>query len=220
MARDKEEAALRLQQAQEAEQRLRQAQEAERERERDRLQREREREREANPIPTLQQQAEAARHAERIEREAAAAVVRAPVPPVPVPAPAPAPASAPRYSPEEVERARFERLLGTEGLSATVYLPTREGSAKSKSALLRCERGSSSISCEVKSGGQKKKLKFDVGEVMIVSKGPGSAVNIPSDVSHACLMHFKLKEKPELNIMLDSSSARDATVLGFMQVRI
>ena len=44
-------------------------------------------------------------------------------------------------------------LLGTEGLMALVYLPTREGGSKSKNAILRCERRSNTITCEINSQG-------------------------------------------------------------------
>jgi len=57
-----------------------------------------------------------------------------------------------------------------EGLETLVYLPNKEGASKPKKAIIKCERGSNIIQCEVKAGGQKRKLKFDVFEVVSLQK--------------------------------------------------
>ena len=170
----------------------------------------------------------------------------------------------------DAELESFEMLLGTEGLMALVYLPTREGTysltyslthllthslthlltyslthsggSKSKNAILRCERRSNTITCEINSQGtympcphyslthsltlayitirtgQKKKLKFDVQEIMLVSKGKGPTIKLPSECEVARVMHFNIKGKPELNLELESASCRDAVVEGFNYV--
>ncbi len=66
--------------------------------------------------------------------------------------------------------------------------------------------------------GQKKKLKFDVQEIMLVSKGKGPTIKLPSECDVARVMHFNIKGKPELNLELESASCRDAVVEGFNYV--
>lgn len=126
----------------------------------------------------------------------------------------------------------FERVLGTDGLDVTVYLTSREGDTKSKRAVIKREKNSSTVYVEIKSRpkrpGEKeaaKRLKFDLAtDVMMVAKGKGSGrgpndAKVPRSVDDNCVLHFILKGKPELNVEVDGGTdSRDAVLTGFMQL--
>ena len=126
----------------------------------------------------------------------------------------------------------FERIVGTDGLEVTVYLTSREGETKSKRALMKREKNSSTVYVEIKSKpkrpGEKeaaKRLKFDLAtDVMMVAKGKGSGrgvndAKVPRSVDDNGVLHFILKGKPELNVEVDGGmESRDAVLTGFMQL--
>lgn len=112
----------------------------------------------------------------------------------------------------------FERLLGTDGLSVVVYLPTREGQSKSKNAILKCDRGSTLITCEIRSSGQKKKLKFEVSDIISLTKGKGSSLPLANNIDTHRLFCFVIQDKPELNVEMESKEARDIAMRGFNYV--
>ena len=126
----------------------------------------------------------------------------------------------------------FERVLGTDGLDVTVYLTSREGDTKSKRAMIKRDKNSSTVYVEIKSRpkrpGEKeaaKRLKFDLAtDVMMVAKGKGSGrgpndAKVPRTVDDNCVLHFILKGKPELNVEVDGGTdSRDAVLTGFMQL--
>ena len=126
----------------------------------------------------------------------------------------------------------FERIVGTDGLEVTVYLTSREGETKSKRALMKREKNSSTVYVEIKSKpkrpGEKeaaKRLKFDLAtDVMMVAKGKGSGrgvndAKVPRSVDDNGVLHFILKGQPELNVEVDGGvESRDAVLTGFMQL--
>ena len=135
------------------------------------------------------------------------------------PAPAPVPTPAPVPEEEVVEViTEFEKLLASKGLMAVVYLPTKDGSAKSKKARVISDIGSPFIEIEVKSGGEKRKLKFDIIDVESVSKGSGASLTLPDAIDNMKVIHFNIKGKPELNLELESLQAAQDSLYGFTEL--
>lgn len=129
----------------------------------------------------------------------------------------------------QADRERFDRLIGIEGLTVTVFLPTREGGSKPRRAQLRCDRNSSSILCEIYSkhaaelstntaGLKSKTIKFDVKIVAAVRAGAGVSVPVPPDFVHgdSRRFHFVLVDKPDLTCELETKDARDAALAGLV----
>jgi hypothetical protein len=112
-----------------------------------------------------------------------------------------------------IDLENFEKLLSNEGLVTLTYLPTKDGGSKSKDAIIKCERLSTIISCEITSQGQKRKLKFDIAEVKAIKKGKGSI--LIDDRNDVVVMHFVVTNKPDLNLVFDSEQSRDMVVAGF-----
>jgi hypothetical protein len=128
-------------------------------------------------------------------------------------------------SARDLQLNQFERVLATDGLEVAVYLTSREGETKNKRAVLRCERKSTTVYCEIKSkrtNEPPKRLKFDlIADVMMVSRGKGAGrgkndAKVPATVDEARVLHFTLRGKPELNVELDSAEVRDSVLQGFM----
>ena len=119
------------------------------------------------------------------------------------------------------DRDRFDQLLGIEGLAVLVYLPTRDGGSKTRRAVLRCDRNSTSIVCEIESKKERTKtIKFDVRIVKAVRVGAGKTVPVPVDprFGDARRFHFVLQDKPDLTCELETSDARDVALSGFVYI--
>jgi hypothetical protein len=91
-------------------------------------------------------------------------------------------------------------------------------SAKSKKARVISDIGSPFIEIEVKSGGEKRKLKFDIIDVESISKGSGPTLTLPDNVDGMKVIHFNIKGKPELNLELETREVAEDSLNGFLEV--
>jgi len=53
---------------------------------------------------------------------------------------------------------------------------------------------------------------------MLINKGKGASVALPYDADVDCMLFFTIKDKPELNLQLETPQLRDAAVEGFNYV--
>jgi len=155
------------------------------------------------------EQAERLRMQEMISQEKKAAE---PVPPIPEPV-----VDTPQPIAEE-KISEFEELLASKGLMTVVYLPTKDGSAKSKKARVISDIGSPFIEIEVKSGGEKRKLKFEIVDILSIAAGNGPSLVLPDKVNSANVIHFTIKGKPELNLELENKEIAQSTLAGFLDL--
>ena len=130
--------------------------------------------------------------------------------------------SSPSASPEttvvEETPTEFEEMLASTGAKTVVYLPTKDGSAKSKRARILSDIGSPSIEIEIKSSGEKKKLKFDVNDIVSIKGGNGPNLTLPDDVDSSRVIHFNIRGKPELNIEFESDEVAKTSLIGFLDI--
>ena len=164
---------------------------------------------EAQRAEAAAQQAERLRMQEMMSQEKKAAE---PVPPIPEPV-----VDTPQPIAEE-KISEFEELLASKGLMTVVYLPTKDGSAKSKKARVISDVGSPFIEIEVKSGGEKRKLKFEIVDIVSIAAGNGPSLVLPDKVNSANVIHFTIKGKPELNLELENKEVAQSTLTGFLDL--
>lgn len=128
------------------------------------------------------------------------------------------PSASPETVPVEEVPTEFEEMLASTGLKTIVYLPTKEGAAKSKKARVMSDIDNPFIEIEIKAGGDKKKLKFDVNDIVDIKDGNGPNLKLPDEVESNRVLHFNIKGKPELNLEFESEEVCKSSLEGFLYV--